>query len=750
MAVEDDHAQHTRGRRFHRRGAILHQGVESQRQVAAVDSVHLPDARRFVVGLLARSLVDKDVQFAVEPHNAHGFGVARVRSGVELAGDDDDVLRVELFVHVPEAADAGRHERIPLRDVEAQFVRREAFAVFGHDADDDRVEAGRVIERAAEHEHATGHHVGRVAADRRQRQHRPFARLQRRAAIDAVVRTAAVGLLGIGYVQVERRLRQAGDGRGRGRADQDCRVGRGNRGDYGLRRAGRGDVGARAVRLDVGLIGQLHLLHRQAVERHLGQQLLVVGAERAGGLLVEVLLLGLQQRAADAGDTGAVIAQLAHEVEHQPLRVSQQVDVAVAEAGVADEGRAFAGEHLCPVGPREGRPRLVPPVANVQARLAADGEDQRADEVVVHVIVQLVGIDQVQRLARAAVGEEQPVVEVGVKRDQVEVLFALGLTHKYFPAEVRPTPLVVNERRLLSHAARVQFLGDGCSLVDQEVIAGDERVLRLDGLVAGLIDVDHVDDLVRLLHQAADGELGQVQLTAEGAEGQHGRVIVIGQQVTVLVSGADGRVKGRLIVALVGDKCVVHDPAIRDDLIAADKNDVLQVLVGRDDVIEIVLDGLGDAVGRLRIAQFGGRVFVPGFVCLAQGKFGRRLVGVLHGVEVDDDAVDSRVVGQGFQAVHDRLRARLVIERRQPRPVGQDDRLDAGVGGRLGVVALRLAVVGRQRVGNGNVDVDGEELTNGRFIVRHDTQIVGAGQLVNLVLNALVARGRVIGRAALS
>jgi len=134
-------------------------------------------------------------------------------------------------------------------------------------------------------------------------------------------------------------------------------------------------------------------------------------------------------------------------VEHEPLGVGQQIDVAVAEAGVADESRALARKHLRPVRAREGGTRRIPAVADIQAGLAADGEDQRAGEVIADVIVD---------------------------------------------------------------SSRAQLIGDRVGLVEQKVVAGDQRALGLNSLVAVQIHVDDVLNLGRGLHEPADGELRQV------------------------------------------------------------------------------------------------------------------------------------------------------------------------------------------------------------------------------------------------
>ena len=336
---------------------------------------------------------------------------------MELAGHDDNILRELALVDVPEAADRCRDERVPLRHVEAQFVSGQAFAVLGHDADDDRVEVGRVAERAAQHQHAACDGRGAVAADGGEGQHRALARLQRCATLHAVVAAAPHRDLLIGRVQRQRRLRQAGDGGRRGHVGGDAFARRRGAHDRG-RRLDR-DRGRRAVRFDARLVGQPHLLHRQAVERHLSHDLLVIDTKGAAGFLIDVLLFGFHQRAADAGirrrAAAGLVAQLIDEVEHQPFGVGQQIHVAIAEAGVADEGRALGGEHLRPVRAHERRARVVPLVAYVQARLAADGEDERTGEVVGRVVVQLVGEHQVIGLGRAAVGVEQSMVKVGVE-----------------------------------------------------------------------------------------------------------------------------------------------------------------------------------------------------------------------------------------------------------------------------------------------------------------------------------------------
>jgi len=93
-------------------------------------------------------------------------------------------------------------------------------------------------------------------------------------------------------VQIEGRLIKPRDG-GHNRYSIRRRIQSGN---IGYRGGGRlfGRFVGRG-RLDTGLVGHLHLLHRQTVERHFREHFLVVDAERAGGQTVEVLLFGFHQ-----------------------------------------------------------------------------------------------------------------------------------------------------------------------------------------------------------------------------------------------------------------------------------------------------------------------------------------------------------------------------------------------------------------------------------------------------------------------
>ena len=298
---------------------------------------------------------------------------------------------------------------------------------------------------------------------------------------------------------------------------------------------------------------------------------------------------------------------------------------------------------------------------------------------------------------------------------------------------------------MLRHAACPQLVGDGGGLVDQEVIAGHQRALRLDRLVAVQIDGNHVLDFGRRLHQAADGVLWHIQLTAKGVERQHCGVVIVGQEVAVLIGGVDGRVFGGGIASLVCHQRCIDDPAIRNHLVTAGQDDVAQIGVGRNNVVEEVFDRLGDAVSRLRVQQLGRCYLVPFSVDIAQ-----RQVPLLveHNVKVEDHAVDRRVAGQRIQAGAHGVGPGRAVALRQARLVGQDNGLHRRIRWRGGEVALRLSGVCWQRVGQGDGNVERERLADGRVIAGHNAQVVGAGQFVYLAFDALIAGH--VGRAVLN
>ena len=282
-------------------------------------------------------------------------------------------------------------------------------------------------------------------------------------------------------------------------------------------------------------------------------------------------------------------------------------------------------------------------------------------------------------------------------------------------------------------------------MINQKVIAGDERVLGFNGLIAVQIDRNQVLNLRRRFNQAADRKLRQVKFAAKGIEGQRGRVVIVGQEIPEVIRRLDRRFKGLGVIALIGHQRAVDHSPVRNDLIPTHQDDILQVRVGRNGVVQKMFDRLGYAIGRLGVAQFGNVVLIPGVILIPEGEVA---LEILHQVQIKYDAVDRWITREGVQIGHQGIDFALIETcLQESRTVCKDDRFDARVGCRRGKVALRFFRVGRECDFGHDGDIERERLADGCFLAGDDSEEIRPGQLMNLVFDQFISRR--VCRAAL-
>src|SRR5690242_4213740 len=165
--------------------------------------------------------------------------------------------------------------------------------------------------------------------------------------------------------------------------------------------------------------------------------------------------------------------------------------------------------------------------------------------------------------------------------------------------EVVGGPGVIDEGRGVGDALGRQGVLHGGSLVLQEVVAGDEGAvgrnggLSEEGVYGGV-------DLSGLLHQAANGDLGDIELAPLEGQGQEAGVVVVAEEVAI----AEGPVYARAgagvgVEALVGDEGLVYYAALRDDAVVTCDDQVFEVGVGGGEAVDKGLDGARHVVGCL-------------------------------------------------------------------------------------------------------------------------------------------------------
>ena len=174
----------------------------------------------------------------------------------------------------------------------------------------------------------------------------------------------------------------------------------------------------------------------------------------------------------------------------------------------------------------------------------------------------------------------------------------------------RPPDRAVGEVVVRIEPGGVEFAGDLRRSVGEEVVAEHRGGVDRERPVEGNEGVERLDDLGGRLHDTAERNVGDVQVAVAQRPGCALAVRVVGQDragpmrgVDHIASGAARELAVELvaILVLVGDHRVVREAGHRNQLVAAEEHDVLELISVRVD--DVVVDRRDDGVGRLGVAR---------------------------------------------------------------------------------------------------------------------------------------------------